>query len=103
MGTLLGLLLGASLLLIEVGGLSTRSRCRGLTMNTVGLVGLVGVEERLLEELVYVDAGGRVVDECAFAAAAYESGQPKLREVLTHRRRGGADKLSEAGDGRLAL
>ncbi len=45
-------------------------------------VGVVGMKQRLVQQVPDVDVGGGVVDESAFPPALDQPGQPQLRQVL---------------------
>jgi len=64
---------------------------------------VVGVRERLADQLADVVVGERVVDERPLAPVGDQPGEAQLRQVLADRGRAGPGQLGEAGDRRLAL
>jgi len=82
------------------GAAARRLRAGVVSARVVGQVpvGVVGMKQRLVQQVADVDVGGGVVDEGAFPAALDQPGQPQLRQVLGHRGRRGTDQFSQAGE-----
>ncbi len=66
------------------GAAARRLRAGVVSARVVGQVpvGVVGMKQRLVQQVADVDVGGGVVDEGAFPPALDQPGQPQLRQVL---------------------
>jgi len=67
------------------------------------LVGVVGMEQRLVQQLAHVHVGSGVEHERAVAAGLDQSGEPELGQVLADRGGRGPDQTGQARHRRLAL
>jgi cation diffusion facilitator family transporter len=71
-------------------------RCGGVDGDVA--IDVVGVEQRLRQQVQDVIVGRGVVHEGAFTAARDQTGQPQFRQVLADRGRCGAGEFRQAGD-----
>ena len=60
------------------------------------LVGVIGVEQGLVQQPADMDVGCGVIHERPLAAGLHQPGQPEFGQVLADRSRCGADEISQA-------